>query len=171
MLRVFIISVFLVLGLNARQNLVLTNDSTVYLLPKQANEIKDEINDLILSSKSNITIAMYNFTYKKFAKSLVKASKKGVKITVILDSSKVKKEDKIYKSLKENGIKVIVPKKKMHLKVAIFDNQKALIGSSNWTKESFKDNYELLLLTSDKNIVLQLSQKLANFDSFFKLLF
>jgi len=102
---------------------------------------------------------MYNFSYKKFAKELASASKKGVKVKILFDKSKVKKDDKIFKYLRSNNVETIVTKKKLHTKIAIFDNKVALIGSMNWTKESFKNNYEIVMFTKDKRVV----SKLDNF--------
>ena len=47
----------------------------------------------------------------------------------------------------------------MHLKVALIDSSKAIIGSTNWTKESFEENYELVYLSEDKKTI----ETLTNF--------
>ncbi len=108
MFKIVLISLFLVLNLYSNE---------VYILPKQGEEIKDKISESITSAKSEILIAMYNFSYKKFAKDLVDASKKGVKITVFLDAKKVKEDSEIFDYLKKNDIKVVLMKDKMHLKL------------------------------------------------------
>jgi phosphatidylserine/phosphatidylglycerophosphate/cardiolipin synthase-like enzyme len=146
----------IVFTLTLFSNEVTLNKNQVYFLPKQSDEVKDKIVELINSSKDNIKISMYNFSYKKFAKELAKASKKGIKVQVILDEKKVKEDNDIYKYLKDNNIEIIIPKKKLHTKIALFDNKIALIGSLNWTKESFEENYEILLLSSDKKIILEM---------------
>lgn len=138
-------------------NEVLLNQSQVYFLPKQADEAKDKIVDLINNSKDSIKISMYNFSYKKFAKELANASKKGVKIQVVLDEKKVKEDNDIYKYLKDNNIEVIIADKKLHTKIALFDNKIALIGSLNWTKESFEENYELVYISEDKKTIENLT--------------
>ena len=139
--------------------------SDVYLLPNESNDAKEKIVELIKSSKKSISIAMYNFSYKKFAKALIKAHKKGVKVSVIFDKNKIKEEDSLYKYLKKNGINCILANKKMHLKVALFDNKTMLMGSTNFTKKSFSENYEILLINdSKKNIkkVQSLLDELVN---------
>jgi sugar-specific transcriptional regulator TrmB len=92
------------------------NQNQTFFLPQQGTEAKDKIVELISASKENIKISMYNFSYKKFAKELVDASKKGVKVEVILDKEKVEEDDDIYKYLKNNGVVIIIPKKKLHIK-------------------------------------------------------
>lgn len=130
-----------------------SNTNEIYFFPKQADDAKDRILKLMKKSKKKIYISMYNFSYKKFAKQLVKTAKKGVEIIVIFDKSKVKKDDKIYEYLKKNNIKVLIPKMKLHTKIALFDDETIVLGSSNWTKDSFKENYEVILFSKDKKII------------------
>ena len=148
MFKIILISLFLVLNLYSNE---------VYILPKQGDEIKDKISESITNAKSEILIAMYNFSYKKFAKDLVDASKNGVKITVFLDAKKVKEDPEISEYLKKNNIKVVLVKDKMHLKVALIDSKVAIFGSTNWTKESFEENYELIYISEDEKTVKTLS--------------
>ena len=138
----------------------------LFTLPDESNFLKEKIRYEILSSKESIFIAMYNFSYKNIAKDLIKASKNGVKVTVVLDKSKVEANDKIYNFLKEANIKVIIPNdsKKMHLKTMIFDDKLALIGSLNFTKKSFENNHDLVCLTKDIKIILKLKDIRSKFE-------
>ncbi len=79
----------------------------VFLLPNDSKEAQNKISSLILEAKSEIFIAMYNFSYNKFANDLIKASKNGVKITVLFDKEKTSKDDEILDLLKSSGIKTI----------------------------------------------------------------
>lgn len=127
--------------------------TNVYLLPQEAINAKKAVVSLIEGSKESITIAMYNFSYKKFAKALVAAKKRGLKVRVIFDSKKIKDKDSQYAYLKNKGIECMVANKKMHLKVALFDDEKMLIGSTNFTKKSFSENYEILFLDDHKKAI------------------
>jgi len=160
-LKISLLIIALSFNLFAKDNRLvsLTSVNEVYFLPKETKETKDYILSLIKNSKKSISIAMYNFSYKKFAEQLVDSSKNGVNIKIILDKSKVKKDDKLYKYFKKNGIIVKIADKKLHTKVAVFDEKIAVLGSINWTKESFKDNYELVLFTKDKMTI----DKMLNF--------
>ena len=148
MFKIVLVALFLVLNLYSNE---------VYILPKQGEQIKDKISESITNAKSEILVAMYNFSYKKFAKDLVDASKNGVKITVFLDAKKVKEDPEISEYLKKNNIKVVLVKDKMHLKVALIDSKVAIFGSTNWTKESFEENYELIYISEDEKTVKTLS--------------
>ena len=154
MFKIVLIALFLVLNLYSNE---------VYILPKQGEQITDKISESITNAKSEILIAMYNFSYKKFAKDLVDASKKGVKITVFLDAKKVKEDSEIADFLKKNDIKVVLVKDKMHLKLAIFDSKLAIFGSVNWTKESFEENYELVYICEDKKTIDSLNSFIKSF--------
>ncbi|MGM0518266.1 MAG: phospholipase D-like domain-containing protein [Campylobacterota bacterium] len=142
---------------------LLKDRNEIYFLPKHADKTKDRIIDLIKESKKSIYISMYNFSYKKFAKELVEKSKEGIDIRVIFDKSKVQKDDDIYKMLKKRGIKTIIANKKLHTKIAIFDEKVLLLGSTNWTKDSFKDNYEVVLFTNDNKIIQKSKKFIENF--------
>lgn len=132
----------------------------LFILPSQNSEIENRILSLIENSNDEIIIAMYNFSYKKYAKELIKSAKKGIKITLILDAKKYKENKDFTNELKNNGIKVLILEEKMHMKVAIFDNNTLILGSSNWTKESFEENHESILITDDKKIILELANHL-----------
>ena len=148
-IKIFLIFVLFTSIVNAKV------ENEIYFLPNKAKLTKEKIIDYINKSKKNIYVSMYNFSYKKFAKPLAKASKKGVDVTVFLDKSKVKKDDEIYKYLLKKGVKVVVSNKKLHTKIAIFDESTIVLGSTNWTKDSFSKNYEVILFSNDKEIILE----------------
>ena len=131
-----------------------------------ANHLKEKIRYEILTSKESIFVAMYNFSYKSIAKDLIKASKNGIKITVLLDKTKVEEDDdEVYNMLSEANIKVIlVEDKKMHLKMLVFDNKIAMIGSLNFTKQSFEENIDMVYFTKDWKLLGKLKDFVAKFE-------
>ncbi|KAB7887276.1 phospholipase D-like domain-containing protein [Poseidonibacter ostreae] len=163
--KISLLVVLLSFNLYSKENKIdtFTSLNQVYFLPDEADKTKDNIFNLIKNAKKSISIGMYNFSYKKFAKELVSSSKNGVSIKIVLDRSKIKKDDKIYKYFKNNGIDVKIADKKLHTKIAIFDKEIAVLGSINWTKESFKDNYEVVLFTRDKKIINKMFNFLREF--------
>ena len=116
----------------------------VYFLPNDANKAKENISKLLENADKTIDIAMYNFTYKKFNKSIQKAIKNGVKVTIIYNKTKLKLNKKI---------NLIKTKRKQHIKLAIIDDKFIIYGSANWKKESFGENYEIINITNDKKRV------------------
>lgn len=165
MFKILIITLFLFSNLLfANENILAYNTyNQTLILPKQSEEAKNKIIELISTAKQSINISMYNFSYKKFAKELVQASKNGVKVKLILDKSKVQNDNEIYKYLKNNGIEIIIPKDKVHTKIALFDDNILLFGSLNWTKESFENNHEILLISNDKKIINEVNVFINSF--------
>ena len=117
---------------------------TIYFLPKDSNVLKEDIVKLINGANKSIDIAMYNFSYKKFAKELNNVSKKGIETTIIYGKSDLKFYEKI--DLKTT-------KRKLHTKFAIIDDSVVIFGSSNWTKKSFSKNYEVVHVSYDKSTI------------------
>lgn len=114
----------------------------IYFLPNDSKKALDHIEKLIESSKSSIDIAMYNLEYKKLIKLLKKAKSNGVDVNIVYE-----KGDK----LKEFDTKKT--DSKMHTKIAIFDKKVVVFGSANWTKQSFKENYEVIYISDEKDLV------------------
>ncbi|PWE21933.1 phospholipase D-like domain-containing protein [Aliarcobacter skirrowii] len=137
----------------------------IFVLPKDSKKLEDRLSYEILNAKKDIFIAMYNFSYKKIANDLIYVSKNGVKITVLLDKSKVKEDDEIYKFLKSNDINVVFEDsvKKMHLKTILIDDSLAIIGSMNFTKKSFKENLDIVYFSNDDVLISKLKEIRANF--------
>ncbi len=147
--------------------LIITNlfsevKNELFILPNQGKELDERIENLIDSSKNEIIIAMYNFSHKEILKKLKDSSKKGVKILLILDEEKYKENKKLTKELEEENVKIIITRDKMHMKVAIFDNKFLLIGSMNWTKESFEENHEIVIINNDLETIIKLSSYFKN---------
>ena len=138
----------------------------LFLLPDEANSLKNRLRYEILNAKETIFVAMYNFSYKQIAKHLIEASKNGVKITVLLDKSKVENNDTIYSMLKEANINVIFDDKveKMHLKAMLIDDKLAVLGSMNFTRKSFEENYDFVYFNKDKKIIQKLKKFKQKFD-------
>ncbi len=141
-LKYIIISLLLSITLYAKEY--------IYFLPADAKKAKNHIEKLIKNSKSSIDIAMYNLGYKKFIKQLKKAKKKGVEVNIVYDKgADLRKLDA--RKLKE----------KLHTKLAIFDKKTVVFGSANWTKASFSENYEIIYISDEENLV-------SKFNTFFK---
>lgn len=128
--------------------------SYTYFLPKDSKELESHVKRLILTSNISIDVAMYNFSHKKYAKLLNNAVKQDIEVNVIFDKNKTINDKKSkYDYLKGKGINTFIADKKMHLKMAMFDKKVVLFGSLNWSKASFEDNYEIIYITDDIDVV------------------
>lgn len=146
LIKLFILSFILTISLNAK--------GEVFFLPKESEEAKDKIIKLIKNANKKIDISMYNFSYKKFVKALNKARKNDIKINLYLDEKKYKKEKKLFKEFK--NLKTF--KIKNHIKLMLVDDKIAVFGSSNWTKDSFSENLELIYITKEKSDIKKIKK-------------
>ncbi|WP_104753263.1 phospholipase D-like domain-containing protein [Helicobacter salomonis] len=141
-----------------------------YFLPKQNKEAEDALLKAIAEAKSTIDIALYSFTHKDLAKALRQASKRGVVVTLILDTSQNadNPQSALTTLAKLYRVKVCLLsglKSKrynrytqqyiglMHNKMMIIDKTLLFTGSANWSTNSFHNNYETILVDDDPHIL------------------
>ena len=146
MIRIFFIIIFLVSTIFAFDK--------IYFLPDDGKKVSNEIEDYIKNAQESIDIAMYNISYRKFGDALNEVAKKGVKVKLFYYKKKLDLSDEI------TTVKI---KDKLHTKIAIIDKKIVIFGSANWTKDSFKDNYEVISISDD-------SSKAEQFNNFIKTL-
>jgi len=131
--------------------------------------VESHIVRAIESSKESIQIVLYEFTSRSILKALLAATKRGVKVEIILDDTSVNPRNapdadyKRYRSeqiwaLIRNHVDVTVlgsPTKYgiVHHKFAVFDGKMTEFGSYNWTYTSEKNHYENVLFSADADRV------------------
>jgi len=140
---------------------VLGAKEAVIFLPKESKQALSSITKAIANAKTSIKIAMYSFRYKKIAKELIQANKRGVNVYVVFDDRVLGHNEKSqYKYLTNHkyiktytlGRHISKNAGKLHAKYMIVDDTKVLFGSLNYTKKSFKNNYEVLYITNNAKI-------------------
>ena len=106
-------------------------------------------------AQASINIAMYVFTDKEMATSLINAQDKGIKVRVYLDKSQIESTYSISRFLVQKVIKVRISTNNyiMHNKFAIIDNRILLTGSYNWTFSANHRNDENLMVIDDPEII------------------
>jgi len=109
----------------------------------------------INQAEAFINIAIYVFTDKEIAASLINAQDKGVKVRVYLDKSQIESTYSISRFLVQKVIKVRISTNNyiMHNKFAIIDNRLLLTGSYNWTFSANNRNDENLMVIDDLEII------------------
>lgn len=144
----------------ALTNTAYARDIEVYFTP--SFEPIDKIVYLIDHSKKSIDVAMYSFTSRPLAQSLINAKKRGVKVRILLDgewNSPKNRYSKVEYLLK-NGMDMRFAKAHkyydrygiMHNKFAIFDDKIVETGSLNWTAQAPKANDENVLIIDRADI-------------------
>lgn len=136
MRKLFII-IFLTLSIFASDKL--------YFMPEDGKNFKKDLIEHLENAKTSIKVAMYNFEDKKIARVLKKKARSGLHVVVFY----YKKDVDFYKKIDVIQVK----KRKLHTKMAIIDDELVVFGSANWTKKSFKKNYEMNYITDNKEIV------------------
>ena len=116
----------------------------------------------IKEAKKYIHIAMFSFTNGRIARALVKASKVGVNIKLIVDERNALDIHSKSRFLENKEIMVAYRKGiynsrgnimgLMHNKFAVIDGETVISGSYNWTTSAEKWNYENLLIISSNRV-------------------
>jgi len=117
------------------------------------DDSRQKITALINNAKNEIHVYAQSITDKGMIAALENAAHRGVKVTVISN-----------KGLPPlNGITTITDALYyIHAKAFIIDNQTAIIGSTNLTKNSLEQNRELSVVTHDPAIIKQLQKVFAS---------
>lgn len=133
-----------------------------FFMPKEAKQAEKEFVKQIRNAKKNIDIAIYSFTNKKIKKALAKAAKRGVKIRIVTDRKGAYKKNRTGDLAKLKNVEAYTVKGKrsrnkayhgkMHLKLAVIDNETICHGSANWSYSGFGLNYETFIVQKDRKL-------------------
>lgn len=144
-LGIFLFIILSVAGCKNQQSetapVIKTDVKTYFALGKDCeNHIIKEVNN----TNSTLDIAVYSITNKPTTDAVINAYKHGVKVRIITDRAQAKIKSASAPKLRDAGIPVITNKKHkiMHHKFAIFDNERVVSGSYNWTGNATKHNAE-----------------------------
>ncbi len=162
---ILVIAVLFYLGVQALPNVdqildyfqrggihLLNRDVRVYFSPKGGAQ--DALINAIDNAKDEILVAMYYFTSRPLAQSIVRAKKRGVTIKILLDESQLTEKYSKYRYLSANGIRIRIDRRKglMHNKFMVVDEKILATGSYNWTSSAEHKNRENLLIIENKAI-------------------
>jgi len=120
---------------------------------------------LIDSAKQSINIVVYDWRWypndpgcavQIFNQSLVRASRRGVKIKAIVNNDGIVE---ILKSLEINARRVVL-KNIIHAKLMIIDDNIVILGSHNYSQNAFTLNQEI-------SVILSVPEKDHDFSRFF----
>lgn len=110
----------------------------------------------------SISYQMYGFTSRPIADSLIRAHRRGVKVSMLLDSEAPRQRGSQALACKAAGIEVRVDAKHpiSHNKVRIIDGKRLLSGSFNDSKQANR-NAENLYLEDDPAVVKRFADNFA----------
>ena len=104
----------------------------------------DKLDHWLEEAKTSIDVGVFFLTHKRLTHHLIRAHQRGVKVRVIIDATAAKNGYTKHEILRAAGIPVKVENwgGKMHMKSAVIDAQRLVIGSMNWTTAGERDNDE-----------------------------
>ncbi len=125
------------------------------------NKCEKEVIKLINNSTENIDIAVYSINNLNIIDSLIKAKDRGVKIRILTDRIQAFGKSSKVKLLHDAGFDIKIHSKDriMHHKFAIFDNQRAIEGSFNWTYSAANKNSEDCNIFDDEKDIKTLKRR------------
>lgn len=116
-----------------------------------------KILELIKQSKSHLRIYAQDISEYQTIGALAKAARSGKTVQLLLSEPNEKNRRK-YDYLTRAGVQIHFSRFfKIHAKVIIIDDSKAMLGSINLTKSSLNDNRELAIITNQSDVVAQLT--------------
>jgi phosphatidylserine/phosphatidylglycerophosphate/cardiolipin synthase-like enzyme len=106
------------------------------------------------NAHSTVYVQAYSFTSKEISQALVNAARRGVKISVVLDSSNETGKYSAATFLRDMGILPLIDAEHTiaHNKVIIIDGAIVITGSFNFTRAAEENNAENLLIIRDPAI-------------------
>jgi hypothetical protein len=128
------------------------------ILKASFKNIKAGIIECIQNAKHEIKIAIAWFTNKEILGELIEKLSKGVKISILISDDRINLKLDKEKFIEHGGeIRIIKSDqfKFLHEKFAIFDNEKIIMGSYNYTYNAEYKNYESIIITDNKDIIKQ----------------
>ena len=127
----------------------------VYFSPRGG--CTDEVVRAIREAKESVWVRAYSFTSEPIAQALIEASKRGVKVDVILDKSQRTDRRSSALLLARAGIPIEIDAVHAiaHNKVMIIDGETVLTGSFNFTESAEDRNAENLLAIRDAVLAAQ----------------
>jgi phosphatidylserine/phosphatidylglycerophosphate/cardiolipin synthase-like enzyme len=150
-MKLILLSLFLALTVSAA-------DLQVFFSPKSG--CTEAVVEYVGNAKTNILVQAYSFTSAPIAKALVDASKRGVKVQVILDKSQRTEKYSGADFLLHEGVPTFIDSKHAiaHNKIMVIDGHIVLTGSFNFTKAAEESNAENLLVIEDPVLAKQYSE-------------
>lgn len=135
------------------------DDVQVYFSPsvRCENTLIERIED----SKEKIDAAVYAINNDDIVKALKKAFDRGVKLRILTDRLQASNKSSKVKELKEYGVNVRVHSryKIEHNKFAVFDGERGMTGSYNWTEPATKKNSENCMFFEDEKAVKEYQER------------
>lgn len=110
-------------------------------------------------ARQSIDICVFTLSDDRIAEEVLSAHRRGVSVRIVTDNDKEFDGGSDINRLRDAGLCVAVDRTSahMHHKFAIFDGEKLLNGSYNWTQSASTMNEENIVLSNDPLLVKRFS--------------
>jgi mitochondrial cardiolipin hydrolase len=137
----------------ANKLLLHRQDTYVYFSP--GDQCRNAIKEQLKQAVSSVDICVFTISDNRISDAVRDCYHRGVPIRIITDDEKTEDFGSDIYKLEKAGIQVRLDHSPyhMHHKYAVFDNQRVITGSYNWTRSAADHNLENILLTDDKRAV------------------
>ena len=132
-----------------------SSDFSVYFSPAD-KAITSQIIPLVDCAQKYIYMPVFLITHKGLADSLIRASRRGVEVKVIVDATNARGSSSKHQLLRSNGILVKTENYagKLHSKSIIIDDLYTVIGSMNFSKSAETVNDENMVIIKNNDIAV-----------------
>lgn len=129
-------------------------DVELWLLPDPKGHALADLKKKIRSAAWSLRVALFTLTHKGLTEELIRAKKRGVAVTVVIDlHSALGASASSVETLKAAGVQVLQAQgpQLLHHKFVYIDEHTLVTGSANWTQAAFTKNSDSLLTLHNLN--------------------
>ena len=133
---------------------------SVEALFTRQQSVAEAIERLIEAASTSFDAALYRCDSERLTLALDQASRRGVRVRLVLDRGKYEESPALRKLSSRDRFPFRLSRgrhdapSKMHHKFALLDEMLLLTGSYNWTRESEEQNYDNLLIVREREVIL-----------------
>jgi phosphatidylserine/phosphatidylglycerophosphate/cardiolipin synthase-like enzyme len=114
----------------------------------------ERIISVLDGARKEVLVQAYSFTAERIADALIRASRRGVRVAVVLDRSNDRDEHSRERQVVTGGLEVWLDERHpiAHNKVIVADGETVVTGSYNFTHQAERGNAENLLVLHDRSL-------------------
>ncbi len=137
----------------------------VYFCPEDS--CQEILINLIKDTNKTIDCAVYDITSRDVVDAFKSEKQQGTEIRIVTDKARSQTKSSLIGELKLSGISVLISPSEssyMHNKFCVFDGNIVLIGSTNFTNNSFFESYNnILVFKNNPKLAETLKRKIDSF--------
>lgn len=107
------------------------------------------------NARKSADVCVFTITDDRIVEAMVAAHRRGVRVRVVTDDDKSMDTGSDVERIARKGINVRMDDTPdhMHHKFAVFDDERVLTGSYNWTRSAADRNHENIVISDDDELV------------------